>query len=192
MSNPAQNESKAAQGRVYPNGTVSARCCALSVLFVHRDAAAVNCCLQELEKGHFIVRSDFVLSMAQCAEQLRSQTYDVVVVEYPSASCNASQVTHLLHQATQGIPVIFLTAGTGGESIAELTAQGMFDYVEREHIANLPMAVRRALKESELREELEGARKALQHSQSHWRTIPRAEYTVVAQKENCSMRTRLW
>jgi PAS domain S-box-containing protein len=171
MSDLAQNQSNAGQRSVWPEGMLSARCCTLSLLFVHRDAAAVDCCLQELAKGHFIVTSDCVVSMAECAEQLRSQTYDVVVVEYPSASCNASQITHLLHQATPGIPVIFLTAGAGGESIAELTAQGMFDYVERGHIGSLPMAVRRAVKENKLRAELEGARKALQHSQSLYRAL---------------------
>jgi two-component system cell cycle response regulator len=171
MSNLAQNESKAAQGGVCVDSTLSARHCPLSILFVHRDAATIDCCLQELEKGQFIVRSDFVLSLAECAEQFRSQTYDVVVVEHPCASYDAARVPHLLHQTTQGIPVIFLTAGAGVESIAELTAEGMFDYVEREHIANLPMTVRRALKESKLRKELEEARKALQHSQSLYRAL---------------------
>jgi diguanylate cyclase (GGDEF)-like protein/PAS domain S-box-containing protein len=171
MSNPAQNESKPAQGRICPDSTLSARRSPLSVLFVHRSAAVVERCLQELEQGQFVVRSDLVLSMTQCAEQFRSQTYDVVVIEYPSPSCNVSQVTQLLHQTTQGIPVIFLTAGAGTESVAELTGQGMFDYVEREHIANLPMAVRRALKESKLRDELEEARRALQHSQSLYRAL---------------------
>jgi PAS domain S-box-containing protein len=69
------------------------------------------------------------------------------------------------------IPVIFLTTGIVGESIGELTAQGVFDTVEREHIAKLPMDVRRALNDKKLREELEEARKALQHSQSLYRAL---------------------
>jgi diguanylate cyclase (GGDEF)-like protein/PAS domain S-box-containing protein len=58
-----------------------------------------------------------------------------------------------------------------GESIAQLTAYGAFDYVEREHTANLPMAVRRTLNDKKLREELEEAKKALRHSQSLYRAL---------------------
>jgi diguanylate cyclase (GGDEF)-like protein/PAS domain S-box-containing protein len=59
----------------------------------------------------------------------------------------------------------------GGVYIAELTAHGAFDYVEQEHIAQLPMAVRRAVNERKLRVELEVAGKALRHSQSLYRAL---------------------
>jgi len=59
-----------------------------------------------------------------------------------------------------------LTAGLATEARAELTASGAFEYVEQEHIAQLPMAVRRALNDKKLRKELEEVWQALQHSQS--------------------------
>jgi diguanylate cyclase (GGDEF)-like protein/PAS domain S-box-containing protein len=57
------------------------------------------------------------------------------------------------------------------ESIAQPTAAGVFDYVEREHFAQLPMTVRRTLNEKKLRAELEEAGKALRHSQSLYRAL---------------------
>jgi diguanylate cyclase (GGDEF)-like protein/PAS domain S-box-containing protein len=171
MSNLHQNESKAVEERVRPENTLSHRRRSLHVLFVHSDAAAIESCLQELEKAQFTVSSNSVFDLVQCAELFRSQTYDVVLVDYPSPNCDGSQVVHLLHQTVQEIPVIFLITDSGTESIAELSAHGGFDYVEREHIAKLPMAVRRALKEKKLHEELEEARKALQHSQSLYRAL---------------------
>jgi diguanylate cyclase (GGDEF)-like protein/PAS domain S-box-containing protein len=143
----------------------------VNVLFVHRDADAIDCCVQKLEKGQFAVRSDLVLNLAQCAPQLRSQSYDVIIVEYPSPSFKESHALQLLHQTAQDIPLIFLTFGIGIESIAELAAQGAFDYVELEHLAQLPMAVRRALNEKKLRAELHEAEKALRHSQSLYRAL---------------------
>jgi diguanylate cyclase (GGDEF)-like protein/PAS domain S-box-containing protein len=143
----------------------------VSVLFVHRDADAIDCCLQELEKGQFAVRSDLVLTLAQCAAQLRTQSYDVIIVEYPSRSFKGAQALQLLRQTAQEIPLIFLTFGIGIESIAELAAQGVFEYVELEHLAQLPMAVRRALNEKSLRAELQEAEKALRHSQSLYRAL---------------------
>lgn len=143
----------------------------MRVLFVHRDADAIDSCLQELKKGQFTVTSDFVLNLPQCAEQLQLHTYDIIVVEYPSPSCKTPQALQLLHHTVQEIPLIFLTPGFGMESLAKFTDQECFEYVASEHLARLPMAVRRALNEKKLRDELEDARKALQHSQSLYRAL---------------------
>jgi diguanylate cyclase (GGDEF)-like protein/PAS domain S-box-containing protein len=131
----------------------------------------VDSCLDELKKARFLVRADVVLTLAQCIQQLRSQSYDAVLAEYPSPSWKGSHALQLLHQTVQEIPLLFVTSAMGSESIAELTAHGAFDYVEYEHLAQLPMAVRRALNEKNLRAELEEAGKALRHSQSLYRAL---------------------
>jgi diguanylate cyclase (GGDEF)-like protein/PAS domain S-box-containing protein len=171
MSNLAQNEFQSARRSLRPESAASHRRRPLSVLFIHRDADVVDSCLEELKKARFTVSADLVLTLAQCTQQLRSQTYDVVVAEYPSPNWKGSQALQLLHQTVQEIPLLFVTTAIGSESIAELTAHGAFDYVEREHIAQLPMAVRRAVNEKKLRAELEEAGKALRHSQSLYRAL---------------------
>jgi len=141
------------------------------VLFIHRDANAVDSCVEELKRAQFTVSADLVLTLAQCMQQLRRQNYDVVVAEYPSPSWKGPQALQLLHQTVQEIPLLFVTTAVGSESIAEITAHGAFDYVEEEHLAQLPMAVRRILNEKELHAELEEAGKALRHSQSLYRAL---------------------
>ncbi len=143
----------------------------LSVLFVHRDAEAINCCLQELKDGQFTVVSDFVPNLPQCAERLQSHKYDVIVAEYPTPSCTSPQSMELLQQLMRQFPLIFLTVGLGRSSLAKLAEFGSFECVAQEHLAHLPMAVRRALNEKKLRDELEDARRALQHSQSLYRAL---------------------
>jgi diguanylate cyclase (GGDEF)-like protein/PAS domain S-box-containing protein len=172
MANVAQNEiqsSQAASHRMVA-GTAHRRR-PIRVLFIHRDADVVDNCLQELKKAQFTVSADLVLNLAQCTEQLHCQAYDVVVAEYPSPSWKGPQALQLLHQTVQETPLLFLVAGVGSESLAQLTADGAFDYVEREHLAQLPMAVRRVLNEKKLRAELEEAGKALRHSQSLYRAL---------------------
>jgi diguanylate cyclase (GGDEF)-like protein/PAS domain S-box-containing protein len=109
--------------------------------------------------------------LAQCAEQLRSHAYDVVLAEYPSPSWKGPRALQFFHQTVQEIPLLFVTTAIRSESIAQLASKGAFDYVEREHLAQLPLAVRRALNERELRTELEEAGKALRHSQSLYRAL---------------------
>jgi diguanylate cyclase (GGDEF)-like protein/PAS domain S-box-containing protein len=171
MSILAQNEFKADPASFRSPGTASHRTRGIRVLFIHRDAEVVDNCLQELKKARFVVSSDVVLTLAQCAEQLRSRAYDVVLAEYPSPSWKGSRALQLFHQTTQDVPLLFVTTAINSESIAQLAAKGAFDYVEREHLAQLPLAVRRALNERGLRDELDKAGKALRHSQSLYRAL---------------------
>jgi len=73
----------------------------------------VECCLQELRKRQFVVSADTALSLAQCTEQLRSQSYDVVVAEYPSPSWKGSQGLQFLRQTVEEIPLLFVTTSKG-------------------------------------------------------------------------------
>jgi diguanylate cyclase (GGDEF)-like protein/PAS domain S-box-containing protein len=168
ISQLVQNEILSGRGDIRPDRATSHRRRPLSVLFIHRDADVVDSCLEELKKAQFTVGADLVLTMAQCTQQLRSQTYDVVVAEYPSPNWKGSQALQLLRQTVQEIPLLFVMTANASEPIAELDA---FDCVERQHIAQLPMVVRRALNEHKLRVELEEAGKALRHSQSLYRAL---------------------
>src|SRR5208282_6884267 len=85
--------------------------------------------------------------------------------------CEGTEILLLPDQTGLEIPPIVLILGTGHESFAGLIHQSAFECVEREHINQLPMAVRRALNEKKLRVELEEAEKALRHSQSLYRAL---------------------
>ena len=113
MSQPAQNEIQSDQRSGRPESTASHRPRPLHVLFVHHDRDAVERCLQELKKAQFTVSAGFVLTLAQCTEQLRFQRYDVVVAEYPSPNWKGSQALQLLDQAVQEIPLLFVTTAIG-------------------------------------------------------------------------------
>ena len=166
----SQNELQVLAGSVGSESPSLHRQRSLRVLFVHPVAEDVDSCLRELEKGQYTVSSDIALSSARCADLLRCHTYDVILVQHPGPSWETSEALPLL-QTGQEIPLIFVTTGVTGECIAALTAQDTFDYVQIEHISQLPMIVRRALNNRTLRGELEEARKALKHSRSLYRAL---------------------
>ncbi|HET7209252.1 MAG TPA: diguanylate cyclase [Terriglobales bacterium] len=171
MSNLVQNDLQSDLASIRTESTGSHRRRPLRVLFVHRDAEIIENCLEELKKAQFTVTADFVLNFAQGGERLHSQSYDVVVAEYPCPGVKGSQALQVLHQKLKEIPLLFVASAKGSESIEQLAAVGAFDYVERDRLAQLPLAVRQALNERELRDELEEARRALRHSQSLYRAL---------------------
>ena len=165
MTTPAKNDIQFDQRSFPPEGTVSHRHRALRALFICGDARLVERCVQKLKEAQFTVDAEVALTAARCSQQLLSQSYDVVVAEYASAM-HGAQALQLLRQRVQETPLVLVVPVRDTRVMAEITAHGPCDYVEREHLAQLPMVVRRALNEQKLRAELEEIGKALRHSQT--------------------------
>jgi AmiR/NasT family two-component response regulator len=170
MFNRAQSTPLADQSSGRPESTASHRRRPLRVFIVHRDADTVDACLEELKKGQFAVTADLALNLAQCAEYLQARSHDLIIAEYPGPNWKRSQALPFVDQNGLEIPLLFLTKA-GNISNAQLSADGACDFVEQEHLSQLPMAVRRILNEKKLREELEETRSALRHSQSLYRAL---------------------
>lgn len=165
MTIPGKNEIKFEQRSLPQEGTVSHRHRALRVLFICGDARLVERCVQKLKEAQFTVDADVALTVARSSQKLLSQSYDVVVAEYASAM-HGAQVLQPLRQTVQETPLVLVVPVRDTQVMAEITAHGPCDYVEREHLAPLPMVVRRALNERKLRAELEQVGKALRHSRT--------------------------
>jgi diguanylate cyclase (GGDEF)-like protein/PAS domain S-box-containing protein len=143
----------------------------LRILFVHTNSAGVDLCVQELRRAHFKVSIDVVLTPEQFTGRLNSKYYDVVVAEYPAPSWQGAQVLEILHLRNRQIPCIFLTDTMQMETVAELITEGAADCVGMDHIGHLPVAVRRALSENNLREERDQIERKLRHSEARYRAL---------------------
>jgi diguanylate cyclase (GGDEF)-like protein/PAS domain S-box-containing protein len=127
--------------------------------------------VQELKKGHFKVSADVVLTPEQLAVRLKAKYYDVVLAEYPSPNWQGRRELEMLHLGERQIPCIFLIDKTQPETMAELISSGAADCVGMDHIGHLPVAVRRALSENQLREERDRTEKRLRHSEARYRAL---------------------
>jgi diguanylate cyclase (GGDEF)-like protein/PAS domain S-box-containing protein len=142
----------------------------LRVLFVHTVAAEVNECLRELRKTHSKVSADVVSTPEIFAKHLDSKYYDMVLAKYSTTNWS-SRVLEVLRERDRRIPVIFLTDKVKPETVAELLTGGAADCVDRDHVGHLPVAIRRALSENNLREERDQSEKKLRHSEARYRAL---------------------
>ena len=81
------------------------------------------------------------------------------------------RVLKVLRERDRRIPVIFLTDKVKPETVAELLTGGAADCVDRDHVGHLPVAIRRALSENNLREERDQSEKKLRHSEARYRAL---------------------
>jgi diguanylate cyclase (GGDEF)-like protein/PAS domain S-box-containing protein len=170
MHSTSRARAKQADLPLVLNGPASRRL-RLRILFVHSVAAAVEHCMQELRRAHFKVSADVVLTPDQFAGRLESKYYDVVLAEYPSPNWQGTQVLEILHLRERQIPCVFLTDRLQLETEAELIAAGASDCVGMDHAGHLPVAIRRALRENNLREERDQTEKKLRHSEACYRAL---------------------
>src|SRR5579863_2305443 len=81
----------------------------LRILFIHSNAANVELCVQELNRAHFNVSAEVVLTPEQIAGQLNSNHYDVILADYHSSHRHGPQALEALHLRDRQIPCIFLS-----------------------------------------------------------------------------------
>ncbi len=143
----------------------------LHILFVHSHAAEVERCLQELDRVHFTVSAEIVVTPEEFSERLISHAYDLVVAEYPSPNWQETQALELLNRSKKQIPLIFVGRAIQRETVAEFITRGAYDCIEIGHIGHLPVAVHRALQEKALRDERDRAQNGLRHSEARYRAL---------------------
>jgi diguanylate cyclase (GGDEF)-like protein/PAS domain S-box-containing protein len=143
----------------------------LRILFVHRDVADVELCVQELRRANLRVTADVVLTPEQFAARVKAKYYDVVLAEYPSPNWQGPHELEGLSLRESQIPCIFLIDIMQPETVAELITNGAADCVSMDHLGHLPVAVRRALSDNHLREERDRTEKRLRHSEARYRAL---------------------
>jgi len=127
--------------------------------------------VKELKRAQCKLSADIVFTSEEFAQHLRSKVYDVVVAEYPAPNWQGTQALELLQQLDKGVPLIYVTYIDQAETIAKLITKGAADCIEMGNIGHLPVAIRRVLGESNLREQRDQAEKKLRHSQARYRAL---------------------
>ena len=112
------------------------------------------------------------------AEELTESSPDLVLADYSLPGFDGEQALEISRTIAPEVPFIFVTGTLGEEHAVELMKQGAWDYVTKEHLSRLELAVRRALKEvvasrdrEELRQREQAATTALRESEERFRAL---------------------
>ncbi len=143
----------------------------LRILFVHNALADVQQCIRELKRAHCKANADTASSFDQFVRLLGSKCYDLVLAKYPMQNWHGSSLTVALSQRERCIPFIYLADKIKPEVVARLIAEGAADCVDKDHLGHLPVAIRRALSESQLRQERDQSERKLRHSEARYRAL---------------------
>src|SRR5580658_10246324 len=107
MASTSRDRTKQPEPPLVLNGSANRRL-PLRILFVNKNIADVEHCVQELRRANFRVTADVVLTPEQFAARLKAKYYDVVLAECPSPNSQGRHEVEMLRLRERKIPCIFL------------------------------------------------------------------------------------
>ncbi|WP_392530901.1 putative bifunctional diguanylate cyclase/phosphodiesterase [Nostoc sp. C117] len=148
----------------------------LNVLIVEDSETDAMLVLRELRHGGFNPIWQRVQTAQELYLALNSCTWDVIISDYRLPGFNAPAALEIAKESQKDIPFI-LVSGTIGEVFAvEMMKAGAHDYVMKDNLNRLPEAVRREIRDAQVRAERKQAQKLLETLASN---IPGMIYNFV-------------
>jgi two-component system, cell cycle sensor histidine kinase and response regulator CckA len=143
----------------------------LRILIAEDNPADLELTIRELRKSGLDVEIDTVSTRTAFAEKLRSHTVDMVLSDYRMPGWTGMDAFSEIVKSGQDIPLILVTGTLGDLKAVECIQIGMADYVLKQQLARLPMAILRAQEARLLRDAEKEAAAALREGEARFRTL---------------------
>jgi PAS domain S-box-containing protein len=139
--------SKAKASNLFPSGQ------ALRVLIVEDDAADAELAMSMLERAGCPLAFDVIDSATDFEERLAHADYDAILCDHNLGTWTGMEALEILKKSGKDIPFLVLTGVLGDEAAVEYVKRGATDYLLKDRLERLPVALSRALRDKANREE---------------------------------------
>ncbi len=133
----------------------------LKVLLIEDDPVDKELILRALRNGGFDPEADTADDREKFVACIEKNSYHVILADYSLPSWRGTDALELLQQRGLDVPFVLVTGSLGDEKAVDCIKQGTADYILKDHLARLAVAVRRALREKNLRRERQHAEEEL-------------------------------
>jgi signal transduction histidine kinase len=133
----------------------------LRVLLIEDSPSDAEIEIAELRRAGFDVAAHVVDTREQVRERLRKNPYDIILADYSLPNFRGMDALDIVREGSLTTPLILVTGALNSETAVECVKQGAMDYVLKDHLARLPISVRRALEDVRLRHERARAQEQL-------------------------------
>jgi two-component system cell cycle sensor histidine kinase/response regulator CckA len=143
----------------------------LRVLIVEHSRHDIELILFELQDSGYRVEPTLVETRDEFLAVLAKQTFDVVLADYRLPGWCGLDAFADLREAGKDIPFLLVTGTLGEEAAVDCIKRGISDYILKDRLTRLPVALNRALSEKALRDENQRAHAALRISETRNRSL---------------------
>ncbi|MEQ8188543.1 MAG: PAS domain S-box protein, partial [Candidatus Eremiobacterota bacterium] len=126
---------------------------------------------REISRAGYKVYFEYVSSLTSLEKALESNRWNIIISDYSLPGFNGLAVLNMIKDRGYDIPFI-MVSGTIGENLAvEIMKSGAHDYVMKDNLTRLVPAIKRELREAEIRREKKLAEEALRKSEERYRIL---------------------
>jgi two-component system, cell cycle sensor histidine kinase and response regulator CckA len=143
----------------------------LRVLLVEHSPHDIELILFELRDSGFRVEPTLVQTRDEFRRALKTGSFDAVLADYRLPGWCGLDAFADLRAAKRDIPFLLVTGTLGEEAAVDCMKQGISDYILKDRLKRLPVALNRALSEKALRDENQRAHEALRVSETRNRSL---------------------
>jgi two-component system cell cycle sensor histidine kinase/response regulator CckA len=145
----------------------------LRVLIVEHDQIDARRSLRELRKAGFRAEADIVATRQELVSRLanKNKEYAVILADYRMPDWTGLDALAVVQQMNLDIPFVLVAGALREELAVECISRGVTDYVSKDHLGRLPMAITRALEEKALRNARSFMVASQQASESNFRFL---------------------
>ncbi|HET7100794.1 MAG TPA: response regulator [Terriglobia bacterium] len=137
----------------------------LRVLVIEDNAADAELCLWELKRGGIKFTADIARTREEFTGLASSKEYDIILSDYNLRAWTALDAIETINEGGKDIPFVLVTGSLADEDAVECVKKGVSDYVLKDRMARLPVAIRRAMHEKAERKARRRLEEQLQQSQ---------------------------
>lgn len=117
----------------------------LRLLFAEDSRDDVELCTATLRKAGVPFVFDWAPTLERFEHFARTNTYDAVLTDFELVDWNGFDAINALQRLNIDVPVILVTGYLGDEKAVECIQNGAADYVLKDRMSRLPIAIRRAV-----------------------------------------------
>jgi PAS domain S-box-containing protein len=143
----------------------------LRVLLVEHSPHDIELILFELRDSGFRVEPTLAETRDEFRRVLANGFLDAVLADYRLPGWSGLDAFADLRAAGRDIPFLLVTGTLGEEAAVDCIKQGISDYILKDRLKRLPLALNRALSEKALRDENQRAHEALRISETRNRSL---------------------
>jgi two-component system cell cycle sensor histidine kinase/response regulator CckA len=143
----------------------------IKILFLVDNPGDARLCVRALEDAELNVEIDMARSSREFVEFARSRVYDVVVADFRLPDWDGLDTLQSLRSLGRDTPVILVTGNLTAKRAIECIKAGVSDYILKEDLERLPVAVRRALDEHNMLQSRDRAQSAQSESEKQYRLL---------------------
>ena len=143
----------------------------LHALIVENSPHDIDLMLFELRDSGFHVEPTAVKTRDEFKRVLATQNFDFVLADYRLPGWSGLDAFVDLRAVGLDIPFLLVTGTLGEEAAVDCIKQGVSDFILKDRLKRLPVALTRALTEKALRDENQRAHEALRLSEMRNRSL---------------------